>query len=63
MKRGHEAVVTQAYQAQEYAAQLNNVSVGHTIEATDPGVKYCYECATNHCSVKIHLKNYGKRGP
>ena len=45
--------------ANKDAAQLDHISVGHRVEASDPGVEHSNQGTTDHCCVKLKSNKAG----
>ena len=52
-----------SYQPEGDAAQLDHVSVGHAVEAADPGVEHGNQGRDDHGGVKGDHEDYGQGRP
>ena len=52
-----------SYQTEGDTAQLDHVSVGHAVEAPDPGVEHGDQGRDDHGRVKGDLEDYGQGRP
>ena len=51
-----------SYQTEGDTAKLDHVSVGHAVEAPDPGVEHGDQGRADHGRVQVHLEDDGKGG-
>ena len=52
----------QGYQADEDAAELHDVRVGHRVEAADPGVEDRDQGGADDCGVQLHVYDHRQCG-
>lgn len=56
-------ICTNTHQSKEHKEQLDDISVGHRVQASKESVYYCHSCRYHHRIDKWQLKDFANHCP